>query len=204
MVFSADQAVVKGNIALMSNFSQTERTGEQEQFRKWFKEHGYEQKFLPDGSFFEGNGELHYWNDMYFVGTGFRTSIDSCKHIESILGLKVIPLKLVDPYFYHLDTCLLPLDSETVFYYPEAFDIESQETLKNLVPHLLPFSKEDSDVFTANSVATGSTVICQKALPNFKKNVQERGFEIVEVDVSEFNKSGGGIHCLTNILATKS
>lgn len=204
MVFTADQAVVKDNIALMSNFAETERKGEQEVYRKWFEDNGYELKFLPENLSFEGNGELHFWNDRYFVGTGFRTSTESRSYIEEILKLPVISLKLVDPYFYHLDTCLLPLDSETIVYYPPAFDSKSQEILKKMVPQLIEFSREDLDYFTANSVVHGSTILCQKALPEFRKKVEGMGFSIIELDVSEFNKSGGGIHCLTNILATQS
>ncbi len=204
MVFTADQAVVKDNIALMSNFAESERKGEENVYRQWFKDRGYELKFLPEKLSFEGNGELHFWNDRYFVGTGFRTSEESRQYIEEILGQPVISLKLIDPYFYHLDTCLLPLDSETVFYYPPAFDTHSQQVLKKTVPNLVEFSREDLDYFTANSVVHGSTILCQKALPEFRKKVEDMGFSIIELDVSEFNKSGGGIHCLTNILATQS
>ena len=34
----------------------------------------------------------------------------------------------------------------------------------------------------------------------FRDRLQELGFTIHEVDVSEFKKAGGGIHCLINVL----
>jgi len=203
MVFAADQAVIKGNTALMANFAKNERKGEEKIYSNWFQEHGYKLEHLPESEFFEGNGELLSWNGMYFLGTGFRSSVDAHDDVKRVLGAEVVPLRLINPYYYHLDTCLFPLDSETVFYYPEAFDKKSQLLLTQLVPVLLELNQEEAEAFCANSVATGSNVVCQKALPRFVERVNLRGFNVVEVDVQEFNKSGGGIHCLTNVLATR-
>ena len=39
----------------------------------------------------------------------------------------VVDLQLVDPRFYHLDTCFCPLEGGYVMYYPPAFDPESRD-----------------------------------------------------------------------------
>ena len=38
----------------------------------------------------------------------------------------VVPLTLIDPRFYHLDTCFAPLSDGFVMYYPAAFDTASR------------------------------------------------------------------------------
>jgi N-dimethylarginine dimethylaminohydrolase len=109
-------------------------------------------------------------------------------------------LEIVDPKYYHLDVGFLPLNSQTAFYYPKAFSKESREVLKKLVPNLIEFTREEVEAFSANSVVTGQTVIHQKDSPTFVNKLKEIGYKSIEIDLSEFMKSGGGAHCLTNIL----
>ncbi len=200
MVFTADQGVVSGTMVLMSNFHYPEREKEREPYEAWFKKHNYEIKYLREGDYFEGGGECLHWRDGYFMGTGFRSETDSIQWVTKRLNKQIIELELVNEYYYHLDTCLLPINDDVIFYYPKAFSPESIELLKDMVPHLIEFSTEEASGFCANSVVTGNTVISQIAPDSFCDKLKEINCEIIETDVSEFIKSGGGIHCLTNIL----
>jgi N-dimethylarginine dimethylaminohydrolase len=42
----------------------------------------------------------------------------------------VLPLELVNPRFYHLDTCFCPLAPGEALYYPDAFDAYGQRVLQ--------------------------------------------------------------------------
>jgi N-dimethylarginine dimethylaminohydrolase len=88
----------------------------------------------------------------------------------------------------------------SAFYYPPAFSEQSREVLKKLVPNLLEFTKEEVDGFAANSVVTDHHVIHQSGNKTFKQKLRDLGYTSVEVDMQEFMKSGGGTHCLTNVL----
>ena len=72
-----------------------------------------------------------------------------------------------------------------------------------MVPNLLEFSKDEAYGFCANSIVTGHHVIQQKGNPTFIEKLKQLGYASIEVETGEFMKSGGGIHCLTNILETK-
>jgi len=200
MVFTTDQGVVREKKVLMSNFFTNERKGETDIYLKWFKAHEYQPVFLKKHYTFEGNGELLEWNGRFLVGIGFRTAPGSCKEIAKVFDTEVIPLKLINPFFYHLDTCLFPLDNETVFYYPQAFDTESKEKLQHMVPNLIPFTAKQAFSFYANSVVSHGKVFCQGVDKECESHLKKRGYELITIGVGEFNKSGGGIHCLTNIL----
>jgi N-dimethylarginine dimethylaminohydrolase len=53
--------------------------------------------------------------------------------------------------------------------------------------------------FCANSIVVGRTVIMPSGSPDrVVARLRAWGFEVVEVDVSEFHKGGGSIRCLTN------
>jgi len=203
MVFATDQGIVHGNKVLLSHFWYRERQKETPYYKKWFEENGYEIEYLPSGAYFEGNGDSYFWKDTLLVGVGYRADDYSCEEVSKALQVEVVPLQIADPKFYHLDVGFLPIDEQTAFYYPKAFDKKSREVLKKLVPNLLEFSKDEAYGFCANSVVTNGHVIHQKGNPTFQEKLKKLGYTSIEIDSGEFMKSGGGIHCLTNILEEK-
>lgn len=200
MVFSTDQGIVKGKKVIISNFRFKERKGERKPYLEWFTSHGYELIFIPEKAYFEGNGECLFFGQKLLIGIGFRANMLTCKYLKKTLAVEVIPLELINPFFYHLDTALFVLNEEVVFYYPEAFSKKSQKVLKRLVPNLIPFNDFEANNFAANSVVTDHQVILNKTLPNFRNDLAKLGYKSIEVDISEFAKAGGGAHCLTNVL----
>ncbi len=196
MVFTADQALIIGKTAYLSHFRFAERQPESAVFEKWFLENGYSVQPISDQYYFEG-GECVHWQDMYFVGTGFRAQKEACPQLAEMIKKTVQPLTLIDERFYHLDTCLLVLDDENAFYYPQAFDSASQKLLLETIPNLIEFTESEALGFAANSVVTERTVITQKGNERFFQKLHALKYQPIEIDISEFIKSGGGIHCLT-------
>lgn len=200
MVFCADQGIVNNKRILLSNFKYKERRGETEVYRKWFREHGFKILTLPKSNYFEGGGETIKWCDKLFIGTGFRTSSKSLKLISKIMDIEIIGLQLIDSRFYHLDTCFFVLDNNTAFYYPPAFSNKSVELIKSVIPSLIEFNEKDILGFAANSTVINTTVVMQNTNIRFKNLLEDLGYYTIQTDVSEFIKSGGGIHCLTGSL----
>lgn len=200
MVFAADQGIVIRKNVLISNFKYPERQGERFPYLAWFEKHDYSTQFISEGYYFEGTGECLWMGDNLYVGTGFRTTKEAATRIGEALDSISIPLELVDNNFYHLDTCFFPLNEMTAFYYPPAFSEASQKVLQERISQLIPFTKKEVYGFAANNVVVGSHVVTQKGNKTFTDKLKRLGYEPLEVDVSEFIKAGGGIHCLTNIL----
>lgn len=200
MVFAADQGIIVGNTVIASNFRYQERQGEQEAYRWWFQKQQYRIETLPKDATIEGHGECLFFQDMLFVGIGFRANKQACGYLREFLKMSVIALELVNPAFYHLDTCLFILNETTAFYYPKAFSLSSQKLLKKYISHLLPFSDEEASSFAANSAVTNHHVVLPSGIPTFRKKLVTLGYTPVVVDISEFIKAGGGMHCLTGIL----
>lgn len=200
MVFATDQGIVRDKSVLLSQFWCDERKGETKHYEQWFAEHGYTIKRLPNDVYLEGNGDSYFWHDKLLIGVGYRADQKTCDTISKLLDIEVLPLHIVDPKFYHLDVGFLPLNNDTAFYYPQAFSEESREVLKQLVPNLIEFTEEEANGFAANSVVTDHHVVHQSGNPTFKKKLEDLGYTSVEVEMGEFMKSGGGPHCLTNVL----
>lgn len=196
MVFAADQGLVINNhdsgknLIIMSNFKHAERKGETEKYTSWFKENRYEVEFLPKDMHFEGGGELIPWSGKYFIGSGLRNSHKTHIYLEQKYNLQFISLKLIDPRFYHLDTCFFVLNTDTAFYYPTAFDDGSKKILQECFKNLIAFTDSEVEGFAANSVVSGDLVFMQKGNLTFKQKIIDLNYQVIEIDISEFMKSG--------------
>ncbi len=142
---------------------------------------------------------------LLLAGSGFRTDPLAHNEVAEALGVPLVPLQLVDPYFYHLDTALAVLAGdaetpETIAYYPGAFSAGSQRALARLYPEAIIASRADAEWFALNAVSDGRNVVVPEQAPAFARQLTEHGFSPVSVDVSEFRKAGGGAKCCTLFL----
>ena len=64
---------------------------------------------------------------------------------------KLIYCELIDPYYYHLDTCFCPLNEELAILYPAAFGKETQKTILANIK-TLPVTQEEAKLFACNAV----------------------------------------------------
>lgn len=201
MVFTANAAVVCGTRAVMSNFFHPERQGETAHFARWFREQGYSVLELPKGMSFEGAGDalIHRGADFIWAAHGYRTDPASHALVSECLGWPLVSLRLVDPYFYHLDTCMCPLANGYLMYYPPAFDAESVAEIEARVPveKRIVITDDDAERFACNAVNIGHVVIMNRASDGLRRRLHQYGFELCEVDLSEFIKAGGSAKCLT-------
>lgn len=198
MVFTANAGLVYENKFIPSRFKFKERQGEEPAFIEWFKGHGYEVLDLPASMTFEGEADRILRHGKILVANGFRTDEVVAYEVGKMLGVDILRLKLVDPKFYHLDTCLAYFEEgDTVLYYPGAFDEESREKIKKEFPRVIEADAEEAGKYVCNSINVGMTVVMNQGCPKVQAEFEKCGYKIVTLDMSEFLKSGGSIKCLT-------
>jgi N-dimethylarginine dimethylaminohydrolase len=196
MVFSANGATVVDGVVLLAKFRHDERVGEAPAYREWFRARGYRKIQEPE-FINEGEGDYLVVGPKILGGSGFRTDRNSHHEAQALFGRPVISLTLVDPRFYHLDTALAVLDDDEIMYYPAAFSPASRVVLRRLFPNAILATDLDAEVFGLNAVSDGCHVVLPQAATHLIAALRERGFEPVEVDVSELLKAGGGVKCCT-------
>jgi N-dimethylarginine dimethylaminohydrolase len=152
---------------------------------------------LPQDHFFEGAGDGLFLGDNLFAGYRIRSDIQAHRIISEILGIRVLSLELVDERFYHLDTCFCPLDEERALYYPMAFDEYGLKVIERFVPKPLPVCDGDALRFGCNAVVIQKHVVLHRGCDELKAMLTGEGFEVHELDLSEFLKAGGSAKCLT-------
>jgi N-dimethylarginine dimethylaminohydrolase len=114
-----------------------------------------------------------------------------------MFSCRVIPLELVDPYYYHLDTCFCPLAPGLAIYYPAAFDDYGRRALAEAVDELVAVGEDEARRFACNAVVVGRTVITNTGCGKLHEALRARGFEPRETPLDEFVKAGGSAKCLT-------
>ena len=195
MVFTANAGLVVDDRVILSNFKNEERRGEKKFFKSWFLKNGYQVIEIDENIFFEGAGDALFVNDILFMGYGFRTDIRSHKIIANALGVKHVSCELVNPRFYHLDTCFQHFSNGHAIFYPEAFKDNSLSAFSELF-ELIPVSESDANELACNAVVIEDTVIFPSENIDAIKAVENLGLTSKVANVSEFIKSGGACQCL--------
>jgi N-dimethylarginine dimethylaminohydrolase len=196
MVFTANAGLVVGRKFIRSNFRFRERQGEESHFEQWFADHGYEVLLLPEGHYFEGEGDALFCGDVLFCGYRFRSDIQSHRRLGELLGCLVISVELTDARFYHLDTCFCPLPDGGAIWYPGAFDDYGQCAIRQHVPSLIEVSAAAALHFACNAIPLGTQVVVPEGCPQLASGLAARGCQTHALPMSEFIKAGGACKCL--------
>jgi N-dimethylarginine dimethylaminohydrolase len=185
-----------------SHMRYAERRNETLTAAQWFAEHGFAGSYVGRdgvGAHLEA-GDAFAFGDALVVGFGPRTEELGLKHLATELDVRVRGLRITHPGMYHLDLAFCPLDDRRAMVCPAALDEASAAAVLALVPEPLVLTEEEALTFCANSVVVGSTILMPSVPDRVRAQLEEWGFEIVLVDVSELHKGGGSVRCLTNPL----
>jgi len=200
MVFTANGGLVVERKAVVSRFLYRERQDESSHFRKWFERAGFEVSDLVADVPFEGEGDAlpDPERGLIWAGYGMRTDLGVHPVLAELLEMRVVSLRLADERFYHLDTCLCPLERGYLVYYPRAFDADSILQIEQLAPieKRIAVSEDDAAAFACNMINIGDNVVLNRAGPELKERLGEAGFNVIETPLDEFMKAGGAAKCL--------
>jgi N-dimethylarginine dimethylaminohydrolase len=197
LVFTANAGLIYHHIFVLSRFRYGVRQGEAPSFERWAQSRGFEVVELPPSYHFEGAGDALFCGEALFAGYRFRSDVRSHQWIGERLGIEVLPMELIDPRFYHLDTCFCPLAPDLAMYYPGAFDDYGRSVIRDRIPQLIEVAAEEAISFSCNAVVVDKVVVLNEGAPKLAAMLRERGFETLLLGFSEFIKSGGSAKCLT-------
>jgi len=195
MVYAANGGLVIDGIAYGASFTYPERQPEGPAYMHWFRENGFDVREPRHVN--EGEGDFLLVGETILAGTGFRSTSSSHAELAETFGREVLSLELVNPSFYHLDTALAVLDDSTIAYLPSAFTEEGLGELRARYPDAILATEEDAAVLGLNSFSDGYNVVIAARARDFERQLAERGYNPIGVDLSELLLGGGGVKCCT-------
>ena len=196
MVYAANGALSLPGLSYSAKFTHRERAAEADAYASWLQ--ASDLGPVTTAMFTnEGEGDYLVIGDRILAGTGFRTDVASHRELELLADRPVITLELVDPRFYHLDTALAVLDDSTIAYYPGAFSPAARAVLDELYPDAIIADAADAEVLGLNAVSDGRNVLLTERATGLIRQLRDRGFAPVGIDLSELLKGGGSVKCCT-------
>jgi N-dimethylarginine dimethylaminohydrolase len=208
MVFCANQTFPwqkqsGERVAVMSNMRHASRQREVAHFERFFTTLGFKPLHFDSSVTFEGMGDVipHPHKRLLYGGYGHRTMADAYQQLAKMLDAPIVALELINPKFYHLDTCFVPLSEHSVMLCREAFTEDGLNIIQQLFKtvHVIP-EDEAERFFSLNAHVMDfpekKIAILQIGSTETRKVLQDEGYEVLELDTSEFMKSGGSVFCM--------
>jgi N-dimethylarginine dimethylaminohydrolase len=195
MVYAANGGFIIDNIAYGASFTYPERQPEGPAYMDWFRDNGFEVRHPANIN--EGEGDFLLVGGVILAGTGFRSTSNSHRELAQVYGREVVSLELVNPDFYHLDTAIAVLDDTNIAYLESAFNGKGLARLRGLFPDAIIATEEDAAVLGLNSFSDGYNVVIASRATDFERQLRERGYNPIGVDLSELLLGGGGVKCCT-------
>jgi N-dimethylarginine dimethylaminohydrolase len=200
MVFLGHGALVNHGVAAVSSFHPPQRRAESTYLRRWLASQGFLLWETPRETAFEGDGDIVF-NDAgtaLWAAHGVRTCKSAHRHIADAWHVPMTSLHLIDPRFYHLDLCFTPLHGNYLLYYPGAFDGPSLAAIEQAYPanRRVAVSEADATRMACCALNLDRSIFTGEISPELARRLFDAGFDVVQLELSEFIKGGGGAKSL--------
>lgn len=208
MVFCANQTLPwkmedGSEVVVMSRMRHESRQREVPYFEEFFKNKGFKPLHFNNVKMFEGMGDVipHPGKRLLYGGYGHRTTAEAYDELAQMLQTPVVALELINPKFYHLDTCFVPLSKDSVMLCKEAFTEDGLAMIRQLFTKVYYIPEYEAEkYFSLNAHAFDAhgtkTAILQKGSAITVDVLKQEGYNVVEIETGEFMKSGGSVFCM--------
>jgi dimethylargininase len=185
--FVEDTAIVTEKVAIIAKPGDKARLGEEEKIAKILSEYrSVETITLPaqlDG------GDIMRVENHFYIGMSKRTNQEGANQLAKILSKygytsSQLPVKTV----LHLKTGITYLGNNNFI---------ANEEFANCFPKASTIKLSEDESYSANCLKINNHLLIPKGFPKSKKQIEDLGYNIIEVEMSEFRKMDGGLTCLS-------
>jgi dimethylargininase len=184
--FVEDNAVVHGGRALICRMARESRRGEQPGVEAVLRDY-MPVKWAAAPATVEG-GDVVHLPDRLISGVTQRTNVEGVVQMGGWLRVRVDTV--IAPGIVHLKSYLTSLGMGRVIVTRKYADHPALEGLETLI---VPEEEE----YAADTLTVGDTVIIPEGNLRTSNMLREAGYEVITLDVSEFEKCEGALTCLS-------
>jgi N-dimethylarginine dimethylaminohydrolase len=194
-VFTRDIGFTLGQTIFVAKMAHDVRIGEEDVLRQWLDDEEMSYFNLAEDRI-EG-GDVIIDGETIYVGLSNRTHQEAVEHLQSILiqfDVKAIPFK---EKYLHLDCVFNVVSPEVALIYPPALTKEDIDLFSSRY-ELIEVSQDEQYTLGTNVLSIGDKKIVSLPInKQVNQKLRNRGFEVIEVDITEIIKSGGSFRCCT-------
>lgn len=194
-VFTRDIGFTLGETIFVANMATEARAGEENVLKQWLEDEEISYFNLVK-EYIEG-GDVIIDRDTIYVGLSSRTDEKATTHIKRLLNnFNVVTIPFKEKYL-HLDCVFNVVSPDVALIYPHALTQKDIELFASRY-ELIEVSEEEQFQLGTNVFSIGNKrVISLPVNKNVNDQLRSRGFEVIEVDITEIIKSGGSFRCCT-------
>lgn len=212
IVFCADAGLSLPRLGrpllLLHNMKYKHRQDELPYLKRCFKSIQLDTIEYPGTEPFEGQAELKWFHGgrKAVCGYGFRSTKKTFAELDKLFQKlygdekpELLVIRLISPLYYHLDIAMLEYNDNRCIVHRCAFSTASLRKLEQFLGKDHVNVIDTPDTFCLNSVVDGAHLITHQLTdPHMQSKLESiTGLTIKQVDVSEFEKSGGSVRCMT-------
>ncbi|MHA2334172.1 MAG: dimethylarginine dimethylaminohydrolase family protein [Candidatus Hodarchaeales archaeon] len=184
--FIEDNAIIHGRKALISRMGAESRRGEEIAVEELLQDY-LDIKRTKSPATIDGGDVIHL-PDHLISGLSQRTNMEGIKQAERWLEVEVETI--TDPNMIHLKSHVTYLSNDVMI---ATKRIAKHPVLENYTILFIP----EKESYAANTLTINNTVLMANGYPQSKEIVSEAGFEVISLDMSEFQKCEGALTCLS-------
>ncbi|PFO11061.1 hypothetical protein COJ85_00005 [Bacillus sp. AFS076308] len=194
-VFTRDIGFTLGNQVFVAHMAHDVRQGEEQPLIDLLEKELITYTNLLEDKI-EGGDVLIDRNTVY-IGVSNRTNKKAIEHLQSLLPtFEVITVPFTDTYL-HLDCVFNILSEDEALIFPGEIDEDKLKILSSRY-NLIKVSEEEQATLGTNVLSIGNKRVLSLPInKEVNKKLKDRGYEVIEVDISEIIKSGGAFRCCT-------
>lgn len=185
--FVEDTAVVLGELAIIAAPGASTRRGETAAVEPVLGRHRQIRRIREPGSL--DGGDVLRVGRRVFVGLSSRTNAEACAQLGMLLeeeGLEVVPVEVRG--ILHLKSACTHLGDDLITWLPGHLDESAFSGLQRIVVSA-------DEAHAANCLALNGLVLVPAGAPRTRRAIEGAGLEVIELDISEARKAGGGLTC---------
>lgn len=188
--FVEDTAVLTPGFAVIANPGAETRNKEIIEMESVIKKYYDDIRYIKAPGTLDG-GDVLQIDDHFYIGISERTNEEGAEQLKRILEsadykATIVPLK----EFFHLKTGIAYLGNNQIIVAGEFVDHPDFDHYEKII-----VTKEDE--YSANCIRVNDYVIIPKGYEETKRKLNEAGYQIIELEMSEFQKQDGGLSCLS-------
>lgn len=185
--FVEDTAVITDEVAIITRPGDPSRLGEEESILQTISKYKKIERILAPGNL--DGGDILRVEKKFYIGITKRTNTEGANQLAQILSkygytATQIPVKDI----LHLKTGIAYLGDNNFI---------GVDELKGIAQGKNMIKVEQSEEYSANCLRVNDNLIIPKGFPKSKSQIVSLGYNIIELDMSEFRKMDGGLTCLS-------
>ncbi|UCG27379.1 MAG: hypothetical protein JSV24_10425 [Bacteroidales bacterium] len=187
--FVEDTAIVTDSMAIITRPGDQRRRGEEKQIEPvlsaWRKIERIAAPGCVDG------GDILQAGSHFFIGQSGRTNREGADQTRSILSSYGFTSTIVPvTHILHLKSGVNYIGDETLILTEELAERKEFHSFRKI-----PVPSQER--YAANCILVNGHLLLPSGFPETREKLLENGYNILEIDVSEFRKMDGGLSCLS-------